>query len=151
MVVLAAAGCSSGRPRTAGSALGGSTALSEHVVATAPPVVPGSRDCGTTDSIYGWPTTTTTPPDGYACIVDALAAGTPAQMTAIEPGTGRSGRTTRDGYELPTRRITTWRVRARRDVQEITDLTEDGGRSTTRTCTGLVAPVGSIPRATGCS
>ncbi len=52
-------------------------------------------------------------------------------------GIGDSGRKTRDGYGTLARRIVTARVVGKNEVQVTTDLTEDGGTSTTRACTGL--------------
>ncbi len=52
-------------------------------------------------------------------------------------GIGASGRKTQDGYDIPTRRIVTVRVLGKNEVQVTTDLTEDGGTLTTRTCAGL--------------
>ncbi|QXC61145.1 hypothetical protein KSP35_23015 [Aquihabitans sp. G128] len=119
---------------------------------TAPTVPAGTKDCGITGALSGWPTTTISPPGAYACLVDALAAGTPAQMRAIVAGDHPSGRQTADGYDVPARRVTTWLVVGVREVRETVDLTDDGGTATTRTCTGLTeAAVGSPPEATGCS
>ncbi len=73
-------------------------------------------------------------------------------MSAISAGSRDSGRQTQDGYDIPTRRIVTWLVLSKNEVQVTTDLTEDGGTSTTRTCAGLaVAGHGSLPQGTDCS
>ncbi|MFN8017296.1 MAG: hypothetical protein U0P45_04140 [Acidimicrobiales bacterium] len=144
-VVLLASGCGSDRS-AAPQATGRSTTTTEAVTATVPPVPAGAKDCGTIDELAGWPTTTTTPPQGYACITDAADAGAPAQMSAIAAGEGTSGRKTQDGYEIPTRQISTWRVTGPGEVQETIDRTEGGGASVTRTCSDLVV---TGPRPTG--
>lgn len=91
-------------------------------------------------------------PYTYACILDAFASGTPAQMSAVLAGSGDSGRKTQDGYDIPTQQIVTWHVLGKDEVQVTTDLTEDGGTSTTQTCTGLaMVGLGGTPQATDCS
>jgi hypothetical protein len=126
------------------------TATTDLVIATEPAVPPATKDCGSTSELAGWPTTTSTPPSGYQCIVDALAAGTPAQMSAITVGRGDSGRKTQDGYDLPTKQIFTWLVVGKHELRETIDRTEDGGSSTTRTCAGLSVN-GPHPQGTDCS
>jgi hypothetical protein len=125
------------------------TTTSEPVVATAPPVPASAKDCGTLNELAGWPTTTTTPPQGYACITDAITTGSPAQMSLIAAGEGDSGRTTQDGYDLPTKQIFTWRVIGANEVEETVDRTEDGGAVTTRTCSSLTV-TGPRPSGTDC-
>lgn len=102
--------------------------------------------------MVGWPTTFAPPPNPYACVLDALADGTPAQMSSISAGDHDSPRETEDGYRIPTRRIVTWLVLDRHEVQVTTDLTEDGGASSTQTCTDLVvADDYSPPQGIDCS
>lgn len=152
LVLVVASACSSNRapPATLGSSR--STAATGPVVVTEPAVPPATKDCGTTNALAGWPTTMVTPPNGYACILDALVTGTPAQMSVISAGSRDSGRQTQDGYDIPTRRIVTWLVLGKKEVQVTTDLTEDDGTSTTRTCTGLaVAGSGALPQGIDCS
>ncbi|MEO6627672.1 MAG: hypothetical protein ABIP03_03810 [Aquihabitans sp.] len=73
-------------------------------------------------------------------------------MSVTLVGGGDSGRKTQDGYDIPTRRIVTWLVLGKNEVQVTTDLTEDGGTSSIETCTGLVMDgYQSPPKATGCS
>ena len=144
--------CSSESAPKATSTTSKSTAATGPVVATSPAVPPATRDCGTRSELAGWPTTTGPPPDANACILEAFAAGTPAQMSVTFVGGGDSGRKTQDGYDIPTRRIVTWLVLGKNEVQVTTDLTEDGGTSSIETCTGLVMDgYQSPPKATGCS
>lgn len=108
-------------------------------------------DCGTLSALSGWPTTTTSFPDRFACILGALAAGTPARMVVVSVGAGDSGRQTADGYDLPTRVVSTWVVTGPGQVDQTVDRTEDGGEVTAETCTGLaVTPDGTLT-ATGCT
>jgi hypothetical protein len=147
-VLILVSGCSSdGAPSPATTAEPATT--SEPVVATAPRVPASAKDCGTLNELAGWPTTTTTPPQGYGCITDATAAGLPAQMSVIAAGEGDSGQTTQDGYELPTKQVFTWRVIGANELEETIDRTEDGGAVTTRTCRGL-AVTGPRPSGTDC-
>jgi hypothetical protein len=147
-VLLLAAGCGSDQTATPADT-DGPTTTSEPVVATAPPVPAAATDCGTLNELAGWPTTTTTPPQGFACITDAVAAGTPAQMSVIAAGEGDSGETVQGGYELPTKQIVTWQVTGADEVHETIDQTEDGGASVTRTCRGLTV-AGPRPSGTDC-
>ena len=136
VALVTASACSGGSTRQATSGTTKSTATTGFVAATTPAVPPGTKVCGTVNALAGWPTTTAATPNAYVCILDALAAGTPAQMSTISGG-GDSGRKTRDGYSTPTRRIVTYRVLEKSKVQVTTDLTEDGGTTTTKTCNGL--------------
>lgn len=151
MVLTAVSACSSESAREATPKTSESTDTTRPVAVTEP-VPPATKDCGTHNALAGWPTTMVTSPDAFACILDALVTGNPAQMSAISAGSSDSGRKTQDGYDIPTRQITTWLVLGRDEVQVTTDLTEDGGTSTTQTCTGLVAAgYGSLPQGTDCS
>lgn len=71
-------------------------------------------------------------------------------MSAIAVGTGHSGRKTREGYDLPTKRLFTWLILGKNKIQETANLTEDGGTSIIRICTGL-AVGGPRPQGTNCS
>jgi hypothetical protein len=53
---------------------------------TTPTTAPGTKDCGSVDHVPGGPTTTAVDPrsGGAACIIDALAAGTPARFTTLD-------------------------------------------------------------------
>lgn len=108
-------------------------------------------DCGTLSALSGWPTTTVAFPDRFACILGALAAGTPARMVVVSVGAGDSGRQTADGYDLPTRVVSTWVVTGPGEVAQTVDRTEDGGEVTTETCTGLAVTPDNTLTATGCT
>lgn len=153
MVLTVVSACSSETATQATPKTSESTTATTRPVAATEPVVPlATKDCGTQNTLAGWPTTMVSSPDAFACILDALVSGTPAQMSAISAGSSDSGRKTKDGYDMPTRQITTWLVLGRDEVQVTTDLTEDGGTATTQTCTGLVvAGYGSLPQGTDCS
>lgn len=136
VALVTASACSGGSARQATSGTTKSTATIGRVRATTPAVPTGTKVCGTVNALAGWPTTTAATPNAYACILDAFAAGAPAQMSTIS-GSGDSGRKTQDGHDIPTRRIVTLRVLGKGKVQVTTDLTEGGGKTTTKTCTGL--------------
>lgn len=132
-----------------------STASSEPAAAPTtsplPTVPPGGTDCGSISELAGWPTTTTSFPDRFDCIVDAFADGTPARMVVTSVGAGTSGRETADGYDVPTRVVTAWVVTGPGEVEHTTDRTEDGGTVTVEVCSGLtVDPTGALT-ATGCT
>ena len=150
VLVVSVSACSSDRAAEPKAKATKPTPTTKPVLVTVPVVPPGTKDCGTLDELAGWPTTTTTPMAGYACILDALTAGAPAQMSVITVGGGQSGRKTSAGYDIPTRQAITWRVVGPHQLTETRDKTEDGGRSTTRTCTGL-ATGGPRPQGSGCS
>ena len=138
MVVVTTSACSGDATPQATPSTNKSTSTTGFVAATTPEFPPGVRACDTVSTLAGWPTTAPARPDADACILDALAAGTPAQMSTISAA-GDSGRKTPDGSDIPTRRIVTLRVLGMNEVRVMTDLTEDGGTVTTRTCAGLVA------------
>jgi hypothetical protein len=83
--------------------------------------------------------------------VEALASGTPARMVVESVGAGDSGRRTADGYEIPTRVVSTWVVTGPGEVRQTVDRTEDGGEITTETCTGLTVAADGTLTATGCT
>lgn len=147
------AGCTSGEGPAADTSTTTSAPTDEvAVTATAPSVPVGVKDCGTQNDLAGWPTTMLSSPDAYACIVDALAAGTPAQMSSITATDGTSGRTTDDGYDIPARRIVTWFVTGQGAVEETIDRTEEGGDVRTRTCAAFTEAAFGVPvSATDCS
>jgi len=119
---------------------------------TYPPVPAGGTDCGITDEMSGWPTTTMVGPAVYSCLTDALGAGRPARLVVIQPSDASSGRTTGDGYSIPAGILVTYRVFGPERLEVTTDRREAGGPVTTRICTGLVAPaVGSAPTPSGCA
>lgn len=149
VILVTASACSEERAPQAAPSTSKSTATSGFVAATTPAFPPGTKVCDTVRALAGWPTTAAPRIDAYACILDALAAGTPAQMSTIS-GIRDRGRKTRDGYDTPIRQVVTLRVLGKNDVQVMTDLTEDGGTLTTKTCKGLEA--GSLgPQGTDCS
>jgi hypothetical protein len=118
---------------------------------TYPPVPAGGTDCGITDEMSGWPTTTEPGPTIYACLSDALASGRPARMVVIRPSNVESGKTTSDGYSIPAGILVTYRVFGPHRLQVTTDRHEAGGRVTTQNCTGLALPAfGSPPALSGC-
>ena len=119
---------------------------------TVPALPAGVIDCGTLDALSGWPTTTVANPDGvaYVCLVDALAAGKPARLVVETAGTHDSGVKTRDGYEIPARRITIWTVTGPAALTVVEDRTADHGARTTRICTGLTGSGPTGPTPTGC-
>ena len=136
VVLVIASACAGKSARQATPSTSKSTATTGLVAATIPPFPHGTKVCDTVSSLAGWPSTVAPGPDAYACIRDAFAAGTPAQMSTITGG-GDGGRKTQDGYDSPTRRIVTLRVLGKNEVQVITDLTEGGGTVSTRTCRGF--------------
>jgi hypothetical protein len=72
-------------------------------------------------------------------------------MIVISPGQGDSGRKTGDGYDIPTHRVVTWVVLGPHEIEQVTDLSEDGGPVTTERCTGITAAQpGSAPTAVDC-
>lgn len=133
--LVAVSACSGKRAAPATPSVSTSSAPTGRVAATTPPFPPGVKVCNTVSSFTGWPTTAPPRPDAYTRILDAVAAGTPAQMSTIS-GSSNSGRRTQGGG-VPTRRIVTLRVLGKHEVQVITDLSEDGGTVTTKTCAGL--------------
>lgn len=156
VLITVAAACSSGdssssAPPTPGIGDKAAT-VAPSPDASPPPVPTGADDCGSSNALAGWPTTTVPVPRTFACLRDALAAGRPAQMSVITVGRGDSGRQTADGYDIPTKQIVTWRVVGKGELEQITDTTEDGGEVTTTTCSGLTGEeFGAAPSATGCS
>jgi len=121
-------------------------------VRTFPPVPAGGTDCGITDEMSGWPTTTVPGPVIATCLADAFGSGRPARLVVIRPSTVTSGRVTSDGYPIPAGILVTYRVLGPGQLQVTTDRHEAGGAVTTQNCTGL-APLaaGSLPDPTGCT
>ena len=109
-----------------------------------------ANDCGSLSALTGWPTTTQAFPERFTCIVDALARGTPARMVITSVGAGNSGRRTTDGYDIPTRVVTTWLVTGPGELQQTIDRSEDGDGVTTETCTGIDVQYNGTT-ATGCT
>lgn len=155
---LLAGACSSDDGSTAStstdrSAPSLSSSSSDSTSPAPTPTIPaGSKECDGANALAGWPTTTAPWPGAYDCIVDAMASGTPAWMVLVTAGEGVSGRTTADGYDLPTRRVVTWVVLGEGQLQQTTDLTDEGGTVTTEMCTGLSTSSGyQPPIPTGCA
>jgi hypothetical protein len=72
-------------------------------------------------------------------------------MVVISAGNHSSGRKTSDGFDIPTHHVVTWMVLGAAELQQTTDLSEDGGAVTTVVCTGLSeAAFGSVPVGTDC-
>jgi hypothetical protein len=119
---------------------------------TYPPVPPGGTDCGITNEMSGWPTTTVPGSAIYSCLSGALSSGRPARLVVIHPSNVDSGRTTSDGYSIPAGILVTYRVFGAHRLQVTTDRREAGGPVTTQNCTGL-APLtfGSPPTPRGCN
>ena len=123
-------------------------------VQTYPPVPVGGIDCGISDEISGWPTTTTMPPSmAYSCLFGALSSGRPARYVVILPSNVDSGsKTSPGGYSIPAAILITYRVLGANQLQITTDSHEAGGSVTTKNCTGLSQPVpGSLPTPSGCT
>ena len=117
-----------------------------------PPLPAGGTDCGITDEMSGWPTTTMAGPTIYSCLSDALGSGRPARLVVIQPSNVSSGRTTGDGYAIPAGILVTYRVFGPARLEVTTDRREAGGSVTTRNCTGLASSVaGSPPTPSGCT
>lgn len=112
---------------------------------TYPPLPAGGTDCGISNEMSGWPTTTMSGPTTYACLSNALASGQPARLVVIHASNVDSGRTTRDGYSIPAGILITYRVLGPHRLQVTTDRHEAGGPITTQDCTGL-----SPPNPSGC-
>jgi hypothetical protein len=118
---------------------------------TYPPVPAGGADCGITNEMSGWPTTTVPGPAIYSCLSHALSEGRPARLVVIHPSNVNSGRTTSDGYSIPAGILVTYRVFGPNRLQVTTDRHEAGGPVTTQNCTGLVPlAFGSPPTPSGC-
>ena len=118
---------------------------------TYPPVPAGGTDCGISDEMSGWPTTTVAGPTTYSCLTGALSAGRPARFVVIRASGVDSGRTSGDGYAIPAGILVTYRVFGPDRLQVTTDRRAAGGPVTTRNCTGLSPPVfGSPPTPSGC-
>jgi hypothetical protein len=116
-----------------------------------PPVPAGGTDCGITNEMSGWPTTTVPGPRIYSCLSGALTSGRPARLVVIHPSNVDSGRTTSDGYSIPAGVLVTYRVFGPHRLQVTTDRHEAGGPVTTQNCTGLVSLTsGSSPTPSGC-
>ena len=119
---------------------------------TYPPVPSGGTDCGITDEMSGWPTTTVPGPATYTCLTDALDSGRPARFVVIRPSNVDSARRTSDGYTIPAGILVTYRVLGPHRLQVTTDRREAGGRVTVQNCTGLSPPpLGTPPTPSGCS
>jgi len=120
-------------------------------VLTYPPVPAGGTDCGITNEMSGWPTTTVPGPAIYSCLSNALSSGRPARLVVIHPSNVDSGRTTSDGYAIPAGIVVTYRVFGPNRLQVTTDRREAGGPVSTRNCTGLAPQAtGSAPTLSGC-
>lgn len=127
------------------------SSLSPTKARTYPPVPAGGTDCGITNEMSGWPTTTVPGPAIYFCLSDALSSGRPARLVVIYPSNVDSGRTTSDGYSIPAGIIVTYRVFGPNRLQVTTDRHEAGGPVTTQNCTGLPPlAFGSPPTPSGC-
>ena len=150
-VLLAACGTSKASPRPASTAAPSSPSPTEEQ--TYPPVPPGGIDCGISDEISGWPTTTTLPASMlYSCLYDALSAGHPARFVLIQPSKVDSGSKTSDGYSIPAGILITYRVLGPNQLQVTKDSHEAGGSVTTENCTGLSQlSSGSSPTPSGCT
>jgi hypothetical protein len=118
---------------------------------TYPPVPAGGIDCGITNEMSGWPTTTVPGPAIYSCLSSALSSGRPARLVVIHPSNVNSGRTTSDGYSIPAGILVTYRVFGSHRLQVLTDRREAGGAVTIQNCTGLASlAFGSPPTPSGC-
>jgi hypothetical protein len=128
-----------------------SSSLSPIKARTYPPLPAGGTDCGITNEMSGWPTTTVPGPAIYSCLSDALSSGRPARLVVIHPSNVDSGKTTSDGYSIPAGIYVTYRVSGLKRLQITTDRREAGGRVTTQDCTGLAPRAsGSPPTPSGC-
>ena len=115
------------------------------------PVPAGGTDCGITNEMSGWPTTTVPGPTIYSCLSDALSSGRPARLVVIHASNVNSGSTTSEGYSIPAGILITYRVLGPNRLQVTTDRHEAGGPVTTQNCTGLAPLVsGSPPIPSGC-
>jgi len=158
-VLLAACGTSTASPSSTSMAAPTSTPTaapsspSPTGVQTYPPVPAGGIDCGISDEISGWPTTTTLPASLlYSCLSDALSSGRPARFVLIRPSNVDSGSKTSDGYSIPAGIVVTYRVLGPNQLQITTDSHEAGGSVTTQNCTGLSQQAsGSSPAPSGCT
>ena len=120
-------------------------------VRTYPPEPAGGTDCGITNEMSGWPTTTMPGPTIYSCISDALASGHPARLVVIHPSTVYSGTKTSDGYAVPGGIFFIYRVLGTDRLEVTTDRREAGGAITTEHCSGLSPLVpASPPVPSGC-
>jgi hypothetical protein len=118
---------------------------------TYPQVPAGGIDCGITNEMSGWPTTTVPGPAIYSCLSDALSSGRPARLVVIHPSNVDSGRTTSDGYSIPAGIVVTYRVFGPNRLEVTTDRRAAGGRDTTQNCTGLTPlATGAPPTLSGC-
>jgi hypothetical protein len=118
---------------------------------TYPPVPTGGTDCGITNELSGWPTTTMPGPTIYSCLSGALNTGQPARLVVIHPSKVDSGSTTSDGYSIPAGIIVTYRVFGPNRLQVTTDRRNAGGQVTTQNCAGLAPLVfGSPPTPSFC-
>jgi hypothetical protein len=125
--------------------------VSPTKVLTYPPAPAGGTDCGITNEMSGWPTTTVPGPAIYFCLSHALSSGQPARLVVIHPSNVDSGRTTSDGYAIPAGIAVTYRVFGPNQLQVTTDRREAGGPVTTQNCTGLAPQAtGSAPTLSGC-
>jgi hypothetical protein len=72
-------------------------------------------------------------------------------MVLVSPGNRSSGRKTADGYDIPVKRVLTWVVLGKSQLQQTLDLAEEGGPTTVERCTAfsVVQPYAQ-PTATGC-
>ena len=121
-------------------------------VVSYPPVPTGGIDCGISDELSGWPTTTVPGPATYTCLYAALDAGRPARFVVIEPSGVDSGDRTGDGYEVPATIAVTYRVAGSGRLEVTVDRSAARGPVTTAVCTGLT-PVasGTSPTPVGCT
>ena len=138
---------------TSGSTAGSDSNSDARVTVTVPDLPAGTQDCGESDELAGWPTTTTLPltSSWTGCILDAFAAGTPARFVIVAPGKSSSGHRTNDGYDIPARRITIWTVTGPSEIEVVTDFSADGGKRTTRTCSQLPPVDTGWPEPANCS
>jgi len=121
-------------------------------IGTYPSVPAGGTDCGISNEMSGWPTTTASGTTTYACIYDALSSGRSARLVVIRPSNVDSGRKTDDGYSIPAGIILTYRVLGPKHIEVTNDHRQAGGPITTRECTGLAQPVPEQPPTpSGCS
>jgi hypothetical protein len=127
------------------------SSLSPTKVRTYPVVPVGGTDCGITNEMSGWPTTTVPGPAIYSCLSRALSSGRPARLVVIHPSNVDSGRTTSDGYAIPAAVLVTYRVFGPKRLEVTTDRREAGGPVSTQNCTGLaLQATGSAPTLRGC-
>jgi len=70
----------------------------------------------------------------------------------VSPGNRSSGRKTADGYDIPVKRVLTWVVLGKSQLEQTLNLGEEAGPTTVERCTGLSeAWFNAKPTATGCT